>query len=77
VRFHQTDGAAYEFIADKVLELDRLNPQVAASLVASFNQWKRYDSARQDLMKAQLERIAGTAGLSKDVGEIVARSLSN
>lgn len=76
VRFHQSDGAAYEFIAGKVLELDELNPQVAAALVSSFNAWKRFDDGRQTLMKQQLERIAAKVGLSKDVGEIVSRSLS-
>ncbi|MFT7642405.1 MAG: aminopeptidase N, partial [Pirellulaceae bacterium] len=77
VRFHQADGAGYEFITDKILELDRRNPQVAANLVACFNQWKSFDGDRQALMKTQLERIAATEAVSKDVGEIVGRSLAN
>ena len=53
-----------------------MNPQVASRLVSCFNPWKRFDAARQALMKAQLERIAATPELSKDVREIVGRSLS-
>ncbi|MFQ5503468.1 MAG: aminopeptidase N [Planctomycetota bacterium] len=75
VRFHGTDGRAYAFVADKVLELDGINPQVASRLASSFNQWRRFDTSRQGLIKAQLERIAGNPQLSKDVYEIVSRAL--
>lgn len=77
VRFHAADGRPYAFLADKILELDPRNPQVAAYLVSSFNQWRRFDSTRQSLIKAQLERIASQSGLSKDVAEIVGRSLKS
>jgi aminopeptidase N len=75
VVFHREDGAAYEFIADQVLALDEINPQVAARIVASFNQWKRYEPGRSALMRAQLERIASQPTISKDVSEIVQRAL--
>ena len=75
VGFHQADGQAYRFIADQILELDALNPQVAARIVSSFNQWKRYEPERSRLMKAELERIASQPGISKDVSEIVERAL--
>jgi aminopeptidase N len=75
VRFHGADGRGYRFLADAVLELDAINPQVAARLVGSFNQWRRFDAGRRALMQAQLERIAERAGLSKDVYEIVGRAL--
>jgi len=58
-----------------VIEADKLNPQIASRLVTSFNSWKRFDVARQGLMKAELERIVGTEGLSKDVFEIVSKAL--
>jgi aminopeptidase N len=74
-QFHRIDGAGYEFIADQVLQLDSLNPQVAARLVRAFSRWKRYPSNRQTQMQTQLERIMGTSGLSKDVYEIVSKSL--
>jgi len=75
VRFHAADGSGYAFVADEVIAIDALNPQVGARLARSFNQWRRFDDARQALQKAQLERIAASPTLSKDTGEIVARAL--
>ena len=63
------------FLADQVLELDRINPQVAARLVTAFNRWRRYDAARQSLMRDELKRIKGVDGLSPDVAEIVTKTL--
>jgi aminopeptidase N len=74
--FHRKDGEGYRFIADRVLEVDSLNPQVASRLVSSFNSWKRYDEGRQAHMKSQLERIVATDGISKDVFEIVSKALA-
>jgi aminopeptidase N len=75
VSFHGRDGRAYAFLAQQVLELDALNPQLAARLVSSFNQWKRYDAERSEAMRAELARIAARPDLSRDVGEIVTRAL--
>jgi aminopeptidase N len=75
VGFHRADGMGYRFIADKVLELDTINPQVASRIVSSFNQWRRYEPSRSASMKAELERIASAPGISKDVSEIVQRAL--
>ncbi len=75
VRFHEPDGVGYEFLADKVLAVDALNPQIAARLVSSFTMWKRYEVGRRGLMRAQLERILKAPKLSKDVHEIVSKSL--
>ena len=75
VGFHRADGAAYRFVADQIFALDAINPQVAARIVSSFNQWKRYEPGRSRLMKAELERIASRPGISKDVAEIVERAL--
>ncbi len=74
--FHADDGAGYRFVADQVLALDAINPQVAARLVTCFAQWRRYDDARRKLMTAELERMAATRTLSRDVQEIIARSLA-
>ena len=76
VRFHDAGGGGYAFLADRVLELDPLNPQVAARLVGALSRWRRYDAGRQQLMRFQLERIQSQPRLSRDVGEIVARSLA-
>jgi len=73
--FHDVSGRGYRFLADMILAVDRLNPQTAARLVPPLGRWRRFDSARQDLMKAELERIVATAGLSKDVFEQASKSL--
>jgi len=75
--FHNLSGAGYAFVADRVLELDAMNPQVAARMLAPLSRWKRYGQAHQELMREQLERIRRQAQLSNDVGEIVEKSLLN
>ena len=76
VRFHAADGAGYAFLADQVLALDKLNPQVAARMARAFDRWKRFDPARQALAGAQLTRIRDAEGLSRDVAEIVSKALA-
>ncbi len=73
--FHAVDGTAYRFVADRVIELDSLNPQVASRMVSAFNQWKRFDQDRQALMKHELERIAAVDGLSPGVFEIISKAI--
>ena len=73
--FHAASGKGYRLHADQVIKLNALNPQVAARMAAAFNAWTRYDEQRRGLMQAELKRIAGTAGLSPDVAEIVQSSL--
>lgn len=75
VRFHAADGSGYRFLADRVLELDRLNPQVAARMLRLMSRWRRYDAGRRGLMQGQLERVVRTEGLSRDVFEIASKSL--
>ena len=74
--FHNLDGSGYEFIADQVIDIDKRNAQLAARLVSTFNSWKKYDEARQVLMKAQLERIYEGAS-STDTKEIVTKALKS
>ncbi len=74
--FHRKDGAGYRFIADWVIRMDRINPQLAAWLIAAFKSRLRYDVDRQALMRAELERIRATKGLSPDTTEMVLRLLS-
>ena len=61
VRFHDLSGAGYAFVADQVLAIDPMNPQIAARLVSAFTMWKRYDEKRQALMKKELEAHPGSA----------------
>jgi aminopeptidase N len=75
VRFHAADGSGYAFLADQILALDEVNPQVAARMARAFDRWKKFDAPRQVHARAALERIRGAQGLSKDVAEIVTRAL--
>lgn len=75
IRFHALDGSGYRFVTDMLIELDGLNPQVAARLLGVFGQWRRLTADRSQAMRAQLERIAGTEGLSRDCTEIAGKSL--
>ena len=75
VRFHATDGGGYGFLADQILRLDPMNPQVASRLAGPFARWRRFDAGRRELMQGQLARLAASDGLSRDVSEIVGKSL--
>ena len=73
--FHDPSGRGYRFLADQLIALDKLNPQTAAKLIPPLGRWKRFDAARAALMRAELERIVATPGLSKDMFEMASKSL--
>ncbi|MCK0129860.1 aminopeptidase N [Erythrobacter sp. F6033] len=73
--FHAVDGSGYKLIADVILALDPINPQTAARFVPALGRWRRIESVRAGLMKAELERISRAEGLSRDTFEQVTRSL--
>lgn len=73
--FHRLDGAGYDFLAEQVIKLDRINPQVAARMVAPFSHWQHLDDVHQKKMLNALKVIIDTPELSKDVYEIVSKSL--
>jgi len=75
VRFHAADGSGYRFLADRVLELDAINPQVAARLLTPLGRWRRFDADRKKKIRAQLQRVLERDGLSRDVYEIAAKTL--
>ena len=75
MHFHRADGQGYEFVAERILALDKINHQTAARLCACFNLWKRYDENRQAMMRKQLETMAGQKELSRNLYEIVSRAL--
>lgn len=75
LHFHDVSGAGYEFLADRIIELDKLNPQIASRLVTPLTRWKKYDEKRQVMMRGALQRIAAEVKLSKDVSEVVGKSL--
>ena len=74
LRFHAADGSGYRFVAEQVLVLDPLNPQIAARLLRTMARWQRYDETRQGHMREALGRIV-SANVSKDVFEIASKSL--
>ena len=76
INFHAADGSGYRFLADLVIQLNALNPQIASRQLAPLTRWRKYDSARQALMKAELERIRSSGELSSDVFEVVSKSLA-
>jgi aminopeptidase N len=76
VRFHSADGAGYAFVAEQVLVLDALNPQIAARIARAFDRWRKFGPQRQQHARAQLERIRDRSGLSKDALEVVSKALA-
>ena len=76
VRFHAADGSGYEFLKDAIIELNKINPQIAARMVTPFREWKSYTDDRQELIKAALKDILDQPELSPNVFEIVTKSLN-
>jgi aminopeptidase N len=74
--FNAADGAGYRFVADKALELDTVNPQVAARLLAAFRSWRNLEAGRRTLAREALEAVAARENLSPDMRDIVARALA-
>ena len=74
--FHRADGKGYDFIANKVLELDRVNPQIAARLLAAFRSWRTLEPVRRQLAQAALSRVVADRTLSPDVTEIATKTLA-
>lgn len=77
LQFNRADGAGYEFLAEKVLEIDPLNPQVAARMLGAFRSYRALEPKRKALAKAALKRVAATSRISRDCHEIVSRMLED
>ncbi|QFY43192.1 aminopeptidase N [Candidatus Methylospira mobilis] len=75
VNFHREDGSGYRFLADAILRLNAINPQIAARMLTPLAQWRRYDTQRQAGIKQELERIFAHPGLARDVYELAQKSL--
>lgn len=75
IRFHDKTGKGYHFLADMILKLDALNPQVASRLMDAFTRYKKFDAVRSKKMEAELKRIQAAPKLSKDIYEIVTKCL--
>jgi aminopeptidase N len=75
-QFHNASGAGYQLLADTILTLDATNPQIAARLATGLGTWRRYDTQRQAMMKAQLERILAKENLSHNTYEMASKALA-
>lgn len=75
VNFHKVDGSGYTFLADQIITLNKLNPQVASRMATILTRWANYDNVRADLIKQQLKRIKAEP-LSPDVYEVVTKALN-
>ena len=73
--FHAADGAGYALLADSVITLNSINPQVAARMATSFRSWRQFNAVRRSHAEAQMRRILATPALSRDVYEIISRTL--
>jgi len=76
INFHAVDGSGYSLLGETVLQLDSINPQIASRMLRMLSRWKRFDSSRQALMQKQLQQIANSEGVSKDVYEVASKSLA-
>jgi aminopeptidase N len=74
-QFHAADGSGYAFWTEQVIALNKLNAQVAARLVRTLDHWEKYQPALKQQMHAALQKVAATKGLSKDVQEVVFKTL--
>jgi aminopeptidase N len=74
--FHRTDAAGYVYWSESVIELDAINPQVAARLARALDRWKKLAEPYRQAAKAAIERVAAKSDLSNDVREVVTRALA-
>jgi len=74
--FHRDDGAGYAVWADRVLELDALNPQLASKIARALDRWAQLAEPYRQAARAAIARVAAAPKLSTDTGEIVSRALS-
>jgi aminopeptidase N len=75
VAFHQASGEGYAFLTEQVIKLNAINPQIAARIITPLTRWNKYDDARQKMICLYLKKIQQTPNLSKDVYEVVSKSL--
>jgi len=76
VHFHQSSGAGYDFLMEHIQRLNRSNPQIAARLLTPFTRWRKYPEPRREQMRSRLEQLKAQPDLSKDVYEVVSKTLA-
>ena len=76
VQFHAANGEGYEFLADKIIEIDKFNPSMSAGLSKCFRKYAKMDEGRKALMKTHMDRILAISDISKDAYEIISKTLA-
>jgi aminopeptidase N len=74
--FHGADGSGYALLRDAIIELNAINPQIAARLLTPMRDWRRYSPDRREMMKDALSQILKTPDISPNVFEIADKSLN-
>lgn len=75
--FHRADAAGYVYWGDRVIELDAINPQVAARLARALDRWKKLAEPQRSAAREAITRVASRPDLSNDVREVVTRALAD
>jgi aminopeptidase N len=75
--FHRDDAAGYVFWSERVMELDAINPQVAARLARALDRWKKLAEPLRNAAREAIARVAAKPDLSNDVREVVTRALAD
>jgi aminopeptidase N len=75
--FHRPDAAGYVFWSERVMELDAINPQVAARLARALDRWSKLAEPYRSAAREAITRVASKADLSKDTHEVVTRALAD
>jgi aminopeptidase N len=75
VGFHAADGEGYRVLADAIIRLNDINPQVAARLATGFRSWTQFDAVRRNHALSQMERILAVPQLCRDAFEIITRTV--
>jgi len=75
-QFHDMSGRGYKLIVDRILEIDSINPQMAAGLCRGFAIYKKLDEQRRSLVNEQLNRVLKTSSISKNTYEVVSKILA-
>jgi aminopeptidase N len=75
LRFHAADGEGYRLVGEVLRTLDGINAQVAARMAGAFENWRRYDSNRQALMRSELETMLAMPDRSSNIFEVATKML--
>jgi aminopeptidase N len=76
-QFNKADGSGYRFLAQQVLSIDKLNPQLAARLLGAFRSWRTLKAGRREKARLALEKVTENRGISRDVYEIATKMIGD